>query len=382
MSRHAEIAGAGFGGLTAAIALLKRGWTVRVHERTPFVRSEGFAVIIHKNALCVMEALGVRDRILKRSIKIHRRVAKDRDGRILRDEPAASRRISRQQIVSVLAEEVQALGGELLTDSEVVGADPSGELILRNGRRLRADLVIGADGYNSRVRDSLGLHFRHQLLDHGAMRLVIPRSIEEREAEPEGCGVGYEYWSGTRRVTLSPCSQDEIYLALTCVNGDEDGMAVPVRIAAWKSSFPHLGDVFDRVSQLRDWDRVKWVRFQTIWLDRWVHGKVAILGDAAHAMPPNLGQGGGCAMMNAHSLAVAIGQDSNLEQALARWERSERPLIDHTQRWVRLYGAVASWPSWLRVLTFDIVTRSGLMQSHFYRAANRVPPGCPSVMNT
>ena len=56
---HAEIAGAGFAGLVAAIALADRGWTVRVHERTPFLRAEGFALTIHGNGVKVLKALGV-----------------------------------------------------------------------------------------------------------------------------------------------------------------------------------------------------------------------------------------------------------------------------------------------------------------------------------
>ena len=63
MKRHAEIAGAGFGGLIAAIALAQRGWTVRVHERTPFIRAEGFGVAIHQNGIKILEALGVFDAI-------------------------------------------------------------------------------------------------------------------------------------------------------------------------------------------------------------------------------------------------------------------------------------------------------------------------------
>ena len=60
--RHAEIAGAGFGGLVAAVALAERGWTVRVHERTPVLRAEGFAIAMQPNMLKVVESLGVRRR--------------------------------------------------------------------------------------------------------------------------------------------------------------------------------------------------------------------------------------------------------------------------------------------------------------------------------
>ena len=57
-----------------------------------------------------------------------------------------------------------------------------------------------------------------------------------------------------------------------------------------------------------------------------------MIGDAAHALPPNIGQGGGCAMMNALSLAVYLDRESDMPTALATWERDERPITEHTQR--------------------------------------------------
>ena len=66
--RHAEVAGAGFAGLTAAIALAKRGWSIRVHERAPTLRPEGFAIIIQANGFRVLQALGVYEAVLAGSL--------------------------------------------------------------------------------------------------------------------------------------------------------------------------------------------------------------------------------------------------------------------------------------------------------------------------
>ena len=67
-------------------------------------------------------------------------------------------------------------------------------------------------------------------------------------------------------------------------------------------------------------------------LERWSTGRVAIVGDSAHAMPPTLAQGAGCAMMNALGLAVALDETDTVEAGLALWQQRERPLTDHTQR--------------------------------------------------
>ncbi|MGO9699498.1 MAG: FAD-dependent oxidoreductase [Xanthobacteraceae bacterium] len=377
MSRHAEIAGAGFAGLAAAVALLQRGWTVRVHERMPLLRSEGFGVSIHENGRRIFAALGVREAILAKALRAHRRLVRNSAGEITADRTGkvTMHRLSRQNIVAVLADKAASLGGEIVTHSPVTSAEPEGVLVLENGQRLKADLVIGADGYNSRIRDSVGLLARRSVLRDGAMRLIIPRTAEERAADPEGCATSSEHWSGTRRVVYGACAPDEVYMALSCLYGDEDGMAVPVRTAAWRRSLPYLGDAFDRVDQLTEWDRVKWVRFQIIKLKRWSHGRVAVLGDAAHAMPPNLGQGGNCAIMNAFSLAVALEDGKDLQASLARWEHNERPITEYAQRWSRFYGTVTLWPERLRNAVFGMTERSSWLRGRLERTARYVPHG-------
>jgi 2-polyprenyl-6-methoxyphenol hydroxylase-like FAD-dependent oxidoreductase len=377
MARHAEIAGAGFGGLVAALSLLQRGWTVRVHERAPSLRSEGFGISIHANGKHVFEELGVRDAIYARSVRTHRRIVRNAAGTITSDRIASegTHRVSRDHVVLVLANAVTGLGGEIAFNSRVAAAEPEGWLLLENGKRFKAELVIGADGYNSRVRESLGLLRRRILLSDGAMRLVIPRTAAERAADPPGCTTGSENWSGTRRVVYGACDIDQVYMALSCLHDDEEAKAVPVRTAAWRRSFPYLEDAFDRVEALTEWDRVKWVQFQVIKAKRWSRGRAAILGDAANAMPPNLGQGGGCAVMNALTLAIAVGSSNDIEVALRRWEETERPLTEHTQRWSRFYGMVTLWPEQIRDRIFGFSAKSRWLRSQLDRTARYIPKG-------
>jgi 2-polyprenyl-6-methoxyphenol hydroxylase-like FAD-dependent oxidoreductase len=85
------------------------------------------------------------------------------------------------------------------------------------------------------------------------------------------------------------------------LDSDTVAKAVPVDRAAWKRWFPHLESLIER---LGDEAEGRYDRFEYIRLKRWSAGRVAVIGDAAHALPPNIGQGGGCAMMNALSMAV------------------------------------------------------------------------------
>src|SRR2546426_423705 len=136
--RHAEIAGAGFAGLTAACALARRGWSVRVHERAEALRTMGAGIYIYENGLRVLEAVGA------------------------------------------------------------------------------------ADGANSKVRISLALAPRRKPLADGAIRLLLDKTEAERKGDG---GVTVEHWSGTRRILYTPCSETDIYIALTMLDADAAGKA-------------------------------------------------------------------------------------------------------------------------------------------------------------
>ena len=154
------------------------------------------------------------------------------------------------------------------------------------------------------------------------------------------------------------------------LNDDREAKAVPIRKDTWKRSFPHLEGLIGRIG-----DQGRWDPFELIKLTRWSVGRVAIIGDAANALPPNLGQGGGCAMMNALALAVALDKNSDMGAALGLWERRERPLTEHTQRISMLYGLPTNWPPRFRALAYGIAGRSKWLVKQRMKTANHVPTG-------
>src|SRR5262249_55769633 len=107
-------------------------------------------------------------------------------------------------------------------------------------------------------------------------------------------------------------------------------------------------------------------------------GHAAILGDAAHAQTPNLGQGGGMAMQNALALAVAlegVSRREDIPKALAEWEQRERPIIEHCQKWASLYGEIANLPDRLRSLLYKKAMSDPWVAGQIFKAANHVPTG-------
>jgi 2-polyprenyl-6-methoxyphenol hydroxylase-like FAD-dependent oxidoreductase len=148
-------------------------------------------------------------------------------------------------------------------------------------------------------------------------------------------------------------------------------------VASWTRSFPLQADLFRRIRAEADWPRVAWAPFQIVKLHRWSQGHVAIVGDAAHSMPPNLGQGGACTMMNALSLAVALEEVDDVPLGLQRWEQRERPLTDHAQRWSRAYSMLNRWPYLAQSAALKVLNLPPV-QARCRRAARHISTGTVS----
>jgi 2-polyprenyl-6-methoxyphenol hydroxylase-like FAD-dependent oxidoreductase len=371
MKRHAEIAGAGFAGLAAACALAQRGWSVRVHERGQRLRTTGAGIYIYENGLRVLAALGAYEEAVKGAPFAHTREVRDDRNRVIsvhRWQGSRVFSIVRQRVIDALAAAAMRAGAEIVTSSVATGASADGELVLADGRKLKADLIVGADGSNSAVRDALGLLWKRKYLVDGATRLLIAKTEQEHLATDGATTV--EYWSGTRRVLYTPCSETDIYIALTMLDRDEVAKATPVRKDRWKAWFPHLEPLIDRFGEQGRYDR-----FDLIKLRRWSAGRVAIIGDAAHALPPNIGQGAGCAMMNALSLAVYLERNADVPTAFEIWERNERPITEHTQRMSYFLGLPTTWPPLLRTMALAWAGRSKWLVRQRTKTALHRPTG-------
>lgn len=368
--RHAEIAGAGFAGLTAACALAQRGWSVRLHERADALRTTGAGIYVYENGLRVLETLGAYDAAIKGAPFAHTREVRDDQNRVISVHRWSGSRvfsIVRQTVINALAARARAAGVEIVTNSPAISATADGTLTLADGRVLEADLVVAADGTNSRLRDGLGLLARRKALVDGCTRLLIGKTPDERGQEG---ATTIEYWSGSRRVLYTPCSETEVYIALTMLDRDETAKAVPVRRDAWTRWFPHLEPLIDRLGGEGRYDRFEYIR-----LKRWSAGRVAVIGDAAHAIPPNIGQGGGCAMMNALSLAYYLDREADIATALSTWEANERAITDHTQRVSLMLGWPTTWPPALRARTLALAGRWKWLVRQRTRTALHRPTG-------
>jgi 2-polyprenyl-6-methoxyphenol hydroxylase-like FAD-dependent oxidoreductase len=344
--RHAEIAGGGIAGLSLGLMLARTGWSVRIHEREPEIREVGAGIYLRNNALEVLEEFGVMPALRATGSELTHQLTVDRRGGIMEkrtlDHYSRVLVLPRQALVEILAEAALGAGAELVTNSMVLGAAPSGDINLANGSILKADLAIGADGIYSKVRSSLGLGATYRQLPTTINRYLISQT--ELPADP----VHIEHWAPNRRVGIAPAGSDWSFVYQVCRTKDAEGIVVPNNVDAWSASLPLLRREFEIFAR----NEVVQFHYQLVDCPTWSRGCAALIGDAAHGLPPTLGQGAGLAIMNARGLVFALSKYENVEEALRFWEDSIRYLTDKTQAWATRFDMFANrWPNafaWMR----------------------------------
>jgi len=361
VTQTVEIAGAGIGGLATGLAFARKGWRVRVHEQDERLRVLGAGIYIFENGLRVLEALGVLQTVVADAIPAWRHEKRDHDGSVFAQSCLGPRfRLyvpPREALLTALYDGLIAAGGEVVFGSRAVGADTGDNaLLLADGSRIRADLVVGADGINSPVRDSLNLLRWRRPVGQFGYRAMIARRPGELKSE---IGRSHcENWNGSRRLLYAPCTEDLTYVQLTSLKGDDAANRVPIDRDYWSSLFPHLDWVIERIP---DGGRADW--FELIRLKSWAKGRVALVGDAASAQPPFLGQGGGCAMMSAYTLADAIERAGEISDGLADWQRRQRRFTEWVQRVAYWYGQLALLPPAARTKVFRTIDGTAWLKS-------------------
>ena len=145
----------------------------------------------------------------------------------------------------------------------------------------------GADGVGSKVRDSLGFKQDRWVSTDGIIRLIVPRHKDKLgdEANWDNTIDMWNFEPRVQRILYSPCNKDELYLGLMAPAADPRGSRVPLDLEVWVEMFPFLEPCLVDAAKLQ---QARYDKYATTKLDSWVRGKVALVGDSAHAMCPAL----------------------------------------------------------------------------------------------
>jgi 2-polyprenyl-6-methoxyphenol hydroxylase-like FAD-dependent oxidoreductase len=380
----AVIVGGGIGGLTAGIALRRAGWSVTVCERAAGLEPVGAGLFVWPNAVRALRAVGLADALLARANVLDATGVRRPDGRWLSrlDGAAVERRhgepllaIARADLIAVLASALPAgalrLGVPVTTVHDGGAGEPA--LVRCGDETLTADLVVGADGIGSVVRTSTWPDQPPPTYrGYTAWRaLVRAPAITTRHAG--------ETWGRGERFGIVPLGGDRFYVYATAnapagARAADEPAELRRRFGRWHDPIPALLARVERGTVLRhDVFAIEPPR------GRMHHGRVALLGDAAHAMEPNLGQGACLAIEDAVVLAHALASAPPPGVAgLERYSDARTPRVTRLARRSRLLGRLTQTSATVLVAARDTATRlmpDGLAARGFDDAAGWRPPG-------
>lgn len=366
MDNRAVIAGGGIGGLAAALALARIGWTVTVLERRPQWSEAGAGIQLSPNGTAVLERLGVASRLAAAAGRPTAIVVRDGvDGRILQTLPlgawiearhgAPYWQVHRRDLQAALLAAVVAepritvrLGAEVVDAAEVDGGVA---VRLLDGSVCQGRFVVGADGIFSGLRRMAPGDPVPRASGHAAFRTVVPVVTLHREpgiSKAIDFGATGVWLARHAHVVHYPVRAGRDIAVVVIVTADHQSpepshgwsqtVAAAEVEAAIASSAPALAAV---LGCDRDWRR--WQLYECEPLRDWTRGRVVLLGDAAHPTLPFLAQGGSLALEDAWTLARHVGRarhDDAIATALAAYGRERAPRTRQVVSQARRNGVV------------------------------------------
>lgn len=329
------IAGAGFAGLACACLLARDGHRVTVFEKFERPQAVGAGILIQPSGLAAMRVLGIEQEILARGARVDHLF-----GVTPRQRPVVDVRYSQWQagsfglglhrgvLFDALWRLAQACGVQVVTGHEVRDLDA-----LRRSHQL----VVIADGARSSLRAQTGLAVRDRPYPWGAVWAVLddPQRVH-----------GSTLWQWYR------CAREMLGIMPT---GLAPGGGMPVvslfwslhadRFEAWRAAgldafkaqvlalHPRARPLLD---QLQSLDQLTWARYHDVVMPAYHAGHCVVVGDAAHATSPQLGQGTNLALLDAVALARSLQEHADVPAALARYTRERKGHLHY-------YGQASRW---------------------------------------
>ncbi|MEU8971219.1 FAD-dependent monooxygenase [Streptomyces monashensis] len=342
MGNTAVVVGGGIGGLAAAIGLYRIGWGVTVVERASIREDAGAGISLAANGLRALDELGVGEAVREASRGQYSGGTRTpRGGRLARLDGSALEKAVGAPIMGIPRSALhRILRGSLPAESLVIGSEvarveqtgPGTVQVDCGARVLNADLVVAADGIGSRVRGRL-------FPDHPGpvhsgstvLRAITEHAVDLRTDFELTWGRGAEFG---HIAFLDGRAEWHAVLSRPAGTRFADPLAeMRRRFHTWHDPIPALLDATRPAAVLHH--DVNELRTP---LPAYAVGRIALLGDAAHAMTPNLGQGACQALEDAVTLTAALGTGSSVETALARYDAERRPRSQAVARAARQAG--------------------------------------------
>ncbi|MEP4892320.1 MAG: FAD-dependent monooxygenase [Aliiglaciecola sp.] len=333
------LVGAGIAGLTAAIALAKSGQSVSLYEAAPAWGDVGAGITLAPNAMRGLDYIGVGEAIAEIGIEPStQQISHWQSGEtLLMVDRSQTRKqynsayvyIHRADLHQVLVAEAEKAGVKIHLGKSVQSVNYQGlkpVLNFADNSRVEAELIIGADGLKSQVRqlfDSVAPHFT----GHIAYRALAPITPEiQHLIDQPGMHIG-----PGKMIVRYPLRKGQLLNLVFFARQDgwtEDGWSIPAELQELRDLYAGWSDeVGTLIDSIRPGTVFKWAINAHSPLPQWsIENKVTLIGDAAHAMTPFLGQGAATGIEDAVILARILQAAETTENALSRYQavRHER----------------------------------------------------------
>jgi 2-polyprenyl-6-methoxyphenol hydroxylase-like FAD-dependent oxidoreductase len=320
------IVGGGIGGLSMARELALRGIPCTVLERAPQLNPVGAGIIMNPNAMRVLERNGLADQVRADSWPYLTRETRDRTGKLLATRDYKPLYESGKLAQGALVHRAHLL--DVLYRSLPEGTVRFGSTTTD----FEADLVIGADGIHSAVRRRFFGEVPARYMGYRSHRLIMENVA--------GVRCFTEYLGRGQRIGLVPIGDQRLYV-WTTYNA--------ARSSASIQDFPGFFSQFTDATLQRLFaalppaESIITTEIEELWADDWVRlgadgRSTVLLGDAAHALTPNIGQGAGMAMEDAAALAQELASGGEIEHALGNYANRRKPRVETVMRISREVG--------------------------------------------
>ncbi len=364
MSKKLIFAGGGIGGLTAALALHRAGFDVAVYERAPAFTEIGAGMSLWPNATRVLRSLGVLEQVLISGEPVTQFNLRRPKGKLISaiamlgfQTPAVC--IHRADLHRALRNQLPEGCLKSGVRVESFAQESNGiSATLSGGLEANADGLIAADGINSAIRAQI----------HGPGEPIYRGYCIWRGIAPAipGAVRGHisETWGHGRRFGVMPMGQGRVCWYATRNSPPSQSDAPEGRKAEVAALFKDWhGPIPELIEATNPADIIKSDARDRRPLKRWGDRRVTLLGDAAHPITPNVGQGACMAIEDAACLAKCLLASSDVSVAFRAYEALRGPRTAHIARQARRIGAIGQWENPWIVRGRDLVTRLVLSRS-------------------
>ena len=318
------IVGGGIGGLSMARELALRRIPCQVLERAPKLNPVGAGIIMNPNAMRVLERNGLADKVRRDSWPYLTRETRDQHGRLLAVRDYRPLYDAGKLAQGALVHRAHLLGA--LYRSLPPGTVSFGRTVTRRDF-AGADLVIGADGIHSQVRREFFENAVPSYMGYRSHRLIMDNVA--------GVRCFTEYLGRGQRIGLVPISAKRLYIWTTYNSPREERLTPDLPRQFAQFTDPGIQRLFAALPPAAS---IITTEIEELWLDNWFRENMVLLGDAVHAMTPNIGQGAGMAMEDAAVLAEELARGGTIDDALYNYARRRKPRVETVMRISREVG--------------------------------------------